>query len=239
MTKNIFCDIDGTILKHHNDITKNILEEPQILENVIESFKQWDKANYKIYLTTGRKESYRKQTESQLQSLGIPYDVLIMGLSNGERIIINDKKMNGVENTAYAVNLVRNNGLKNIDIIGHSTCDKTKIEKPWGYEEIIEHNRNYVVKKLFMKKGHCCSIQYHELKTETITILAGKLNIYIGQQGTPIDSLEYKEYDVGDCITINPYTIHKMHAIEDCTYLETSTPELWDVIRLKDNYGRV
>ena len=92
MTKTIFCDIDGTLLQHKHDIFKNILEPPVILNNVIESFKKWDKLNYKILLTTGRKESYRKQTEEQLQSLGIPYDQLIMGIPNGDRIIINDKK---------------------------------------------------------------------------------------------------------------------------------------------------
>jgi hydroxymethylpyrimidine pyrophosphatase-like HAD family hydrolase len=239
MTKSIFCDIDGTILKHHNDISKNILENPTILENVIESFKQWDKANYKIILTTGRKESYRKQTEHQLQTLGIPYDTMVMGLSNGERIIINDKKPNGENNTAYAINVVRNKGLQNIDLTSNVLQNNIKIVKPWGHEEIIEHNRSYVVKTLFMKKGHSCSIQYHELKTETITVVQGKLNIYIGTQDTPIESLEYKEYNVGDFITIKPYTIHKMEAVEDCMYLETSTIELWDVVRLKDNYGRI
>ena len=111
-----------------------------------------------------------------------------------------------------------------------------KIEKPWGYEEMVEYNKNYVVKKLFMKEGHSCSTQYHELKTETIIILKGKLRIYIGKD---IDTLEFKDYNEGDYITIKPYTIHKMIGITDCLYMETSTNEIWDVIRLQDDYGRL
>jgi mannose-6-phosphate isomerase-like protein (cupin superfamily) len=245
MTKTIFCDIDGTITHHHGDITKNILEAPTALPNVLDTFKRWDKSNYNIILTTGRKESYRDQTEKQLQSLGLPYDKLLMGIPNGDRVIINDKKPNGIENTTYAINLVRNQGFENINSYFIKYNENNKIDKPWGYEEIVEHNQNYVVKKLFMKKGHSCSTQYHELKTETIVILQGKLKIYIGEQsynnerGTVIEQLNSKEYNIGESITIKPYTIHKMEGIEDCLYLETSTPELWDVVRLQDNYGRV
>jgi mannose-6-phosphate isomerase len=233
MTKTIFCDIDGTIFKHKGDIYKNILEESDILDGVIDKFKEWDKNNYKIILTTGRKESSREQTIEQLKKFGINYDQLIMGLSNGDRILINDKKEKGIEYTAYAYNLVRNEGMKNINF--NPTINDKKIEKPWGYEELVEHNKNYVVKKLFMKEKHSCSTQYHELKTETIVILKGILRIFIGNN---IDSLEYKDYNEGDSITIKPYTIHKMLGITDCLYLETSTNELWDVIRLQDNYGR-
>jgi len=111
----------------------------------------------------------------------------------------------------------------------------TKIEKPWGFEELIECNDKYVVKKLFMKKGHACSIQYHELKTETIVVLSGKLNIYIGEK---LENLVVKEYVFGDTITIKPYTIHRMEAVEDSLYIESSSNELWDVIRLQDNYNR-
>jgi mannose-6-phosphate isomerase len=243
MTKTIFCDIDGTILKHKGDIFKNILEPPVLLENVLETFKQWDKNNFKVILTTGRKESYRAQTEEQLRSIGIPYDTLLMGLPNDNRIVINDKKERGIRNTAFAVNLVRNNGFRNMasilhnqdHIVSNKAAQPERIQKPWGYEELVEHNAHYVVKKLFMKKGHSCSTQYHELKTETITVLQGKLRIYVG---STLESLEAKEYNPGDSITITPYTVHKMEGIDDCLYLEASTPELWDVVRLQDNYGR-
>jgi mannose-6-phosphate isomerase len=232
--KTIFCDIDGTLVQHKQDIIKNIYEEPVILPNVIETIKLWDKLNYKIILTTGRKESTRVQTEIQLAKVGIVYDQLIMGITNGDRILINDKKLNGVNNTCYAINLVRNQGFNNVDVTSSNITipDKylyTKLENPWGYEELIEYNDKYVIKKLFMKTGNSSNTQYHELKTETIIILSGKLIIYIGEK---IDVLERKEYSFGDTITIKPYTIYKMEATEDCLYLETSTNELWDVIQL-------
>jgi hypothetical protein len=234
--KTIFCDIDGTLIKHHGDIIENLTTPALPLANVLDSIKLWEKLNYKIILTTGRKESARAQTEAQLASIGIVYDQLVMGITNGERVLINDKKPSGGSNTARAVNLVRNTGLVNIDITRDAWEVGTHIEKPWGYEEIIEHNDKYVVKKLFMKQGHACSLQYHELKTETIVVLKGRLNIYIGAS---IETLDKKEYNEGDCVTVKPYTIHRMEALEDCLYLEASTNELWDVVRLQDGYGRV
>jgi len=95
--KTIFCDTDGTLIVHKKDITKNIFEPPIVLPNVIKSIKEWDKLNYKIILITGRKESTRKHTEKQLADIGIVYDQLVMGITNGDRIIINDKKFNGVK----------------------------------------------------------------------------------------------------------------------------------------------
>ena len=163
-----------------------------------------------------------------------------MGLPNGARVLINDKKTNNPNNNAFAINLVRNKGMNNIDLSSTNvtisdTILFTKIEKPWGYEELIECNDKYVVKKLFMTKGNACSIQYHELKTETIVVLSGKLNIYIGDS---VETLQYKEYTFGDTITIKPYTVHRMEAVEDSLYIESSTNELWDVIRLQDKYNR-
>jgi mannose-6-phosphate isomerase-like protein (cupin superfamily) len=238
--KTVFCDIDGTLLEHTGDIIKN-LQTTHLLNNVLETIRQWDKLNYKIILTTGRQESTRKQTEEQLSSMGIVYSQLIMGLPNGPRVLINDKKTNGVDNTAYAINLVRNEGLEFTDLNSKyvTVPDKyifTKVEKPWGYEELVEINDKYVVKKLFMKKGHKCSTQYHKLKKETIVVLTGSLLISIGDA---VETLVQKEYLSGETVTIHPYTVHKMEASEDCLYLETSTNELWDVVRLQDSYGRV
>jgi mannose-6-phosphate isomerase-like protein (cupin superfamily) len=239
--KTIFCDIDGTILKHHSDIFLNYSETPIVLNDVIKNIKEWEKLNYKIILTTGRKECTRDITEKQLLQHGIVYDNLIMNLPNGPRVLINDKKPNSPENSAFAINLVRNKGMENIDLSSKNITIKdcllfSKIEKPWGFEELIECNDKYVVKKLFMKKGNACSIQYHELKTETIIVLSGKLNIYIGDK---LENMKCVEYNCGDTITIKPYTIHRMEALEDSLYIECSTNELWDVIRLQDNYNRI
>ena len=86
-----------------------------------------------------------------------------------------------------------------------------------------------------MKANECCSMQYHELKRETIYVLSGKVRLYIGND---IENLMQKEMLPGDKITILPYTIHRMEGIEDSEYLECSTNELWDVIRLEDKYKR-
>ena len=238
-SKTIFCDIDGTLILHTGDI-KNNLETMSSLVNVKESIQSWDRNNYKIILTTGRKESTRSQTEKQLNACGIVYDQLIMGLPNGDRVLINDRKTDSPRNTAYAINLVRNEGLGNIDITSKNITVPdsylfTRVEKPWGYEELVECNDKYVVKKLFMKKGHKCSLQYHKLKKETIIVLSGLLNITVGDKE---DNLKNDTYGCGDTITISPYMIHRMEAIEDCLYTETSTNELWDVVRLQDSYGR-
>jgi hypothetical protein len=113
--KTVFCDIDGTLLNHTGDIIKNNLEQSVVLPAVTDVLKQWDRASYTLVLTTGRKESLRSHTENQLRESGIFYDQLIMGLPNGDRIVINDRKSNSPRNTAYAINLVRNSGLGNID----------------------------------------------------------------------------------------------------------------------------
>ena len=110
------------------------------------------------------------------------------------------------------------------------------IEKPWGREELIEHNSSYMVKRLTMFAGHRCSLQFHDKKCETIYVLEGKLRIYIGKTKENIRSDIYK---TGDTATIKPGVIHRMEAVEDSIYLEASTPELADVIRIDDDYKRV
>jgi quercetin dioxygenase-like cupin family protein len=93
-----------------------------------------------------------------------------------------------------------------------------------------------MVKKLTMWAGHRCSLQYHNLKKETIYVLSGVLKI---SQGISQDKLEDKLYTAGDTLTIPPGLIHRMEGIEDAVYLEASTPEMDDVVRLVDDYKRV
>ena len=109
------------------------------------------------------------------------------------------------------------------------------IIKPWGKEELIELNGRYVLKKLFMNKGHRCSLQYHKKKHETIYVLQGKLKIY---SGVKIDKLSEKIYLANETISLEPGIIHRMEAVEDSIYLEASTPELDDVVRISDDYAR-
>ena len=109
------------------------------------------------------------------------------------------------------------------------------IEKPWGQEEVVEINDDYMVKKLTMYKGHRCSLQYHTFKRETIYVLSGALRIFTGPDQ---DNLQSKIYYSGETITIEPGTIHRMEGVEDSVYLEASTPEMDDVTRLSDDYKR-
>ena len=109
------------------------------------------------------------------------------------------------------------------------------IEKPWGYEKVIEINDRYMVKELTMWKNHRCSLQYHNLKCETIYVLSGELRIYTGSK---VDELESKIYRSGDSLTLSPRVIHRMEGVTDCMYLESSTPEMDDVVRLVDDYER-
>ena len=108
-------------------------------------------------------------------------------------------------------------------------------EKPWGSEEIIEQNDKYVIKRIFMKKDHKCSEQYHEKKMETICVLSGVLFV---STKVGADYISMDKFSPDDMITIEPGTIHRMEGITDCLYLEVSTPELNDVVRIKDDYGR-
>ena len=238
--KTIFCDIDGTLWEHVGPPSVQIKNKVnKLLPNTLEALDNWDKLGYKIILTTGRKEGMRKITEKQLEDIGIIYDKLIMGIGGGDRILINDRKPNGDRNTAYAINVIRNKGIPHYNFtskfVNISDDQPKAVDKPWGREELIEYNDHYVVKKLFMKAGECCSMQYHELKRETIYVLSGKLKLYIGNH---VNNLEEKIMEPNDTVTILPYTIHRMEGIEDSYYLESSTNELWDVVRLKDKYKR-
>ena len=113
--------------------------------------------------------------------------------------------------------------------------NSTLIEKPWGSEELIEANERYVLKKLTMLAGHRCSLQFHNRKCETIYVLSGKLNINFGDNKS---QLNVKEFIADEYITLIPGVVHRMEAVEDSIYLEASTPELEDVVRISDDYKR-
>jgi hypothetical protein len=114
--KTIFCDIDGTLVKHYGPvITQKTDHKMEILEGTLDKLAEWDKLGYNIILTTGRKESLRNITEKQLEEVGIIYDQLIMGIGGGERILINDKKTDGAI-TAHSICLDRDFGIQSIEI---------------------------------------------------------------------------------------------------------------------------
>ena len=110
------------------------------------------------------------------------------------------------------------------------------IKKPWGSEEIISSNKIYAVKKLFMKRGHRCSLQFHKFKHETIFLIKGSLTVYYGKHKDKLKSLVLKK---NQSIVLEPKIIHRMEALSDSIYLEASSPHLQDVVRLEDDYKRI
>ena len=109
-----------------------------------------------------------------------------------------------------------------------------KVDKPWGYELIWAHTARYVGKILHINKGESLSYQYHRVKDETVRLLTGVLDMDL-----EIDGIKTKaRLNPGDCLHITPGMKHRMIAVEDCDVLEVSTPELDDVVRLEDRYGR-
>ncbi len=111
----------------------------------------------------------------------------------------------------------------------------TRVEKPWGYELIWAHTERYVGKVLHINKGESLSYQYHRIKDESIHLLRGVMELEVEDKG------ERKKLRLspGDCFHMTPQMKHRMLALEDCDVLEVSTPELNDVVRLEDRYGRV
>ena len=109
------------------------------------------------------------------------------------------------------------------------------IKKPWGQEEVLEINKKYMMKRLTMKKGHRCSLQYHNQKKETILVISGILKILYGKEK---ENLQNRLFNPGESFTLNPGIIHRMEAVEESVYIEASTPEMEDVVRLVDDYNR-
>lgn len=109
-----------------------------------------------------------------------------------------------------------------------------RVEKPWGYELIWAHTERYVGKLLHINQGHKLSLQYHVKKDETIHVQQGRL-LFVVDEGK---GLIERELTVGQSYHIKPNTTHRMVALTDCDVLEVSTPELDDVVRLEDSYGR-
>jgi mannose-6-phosphate isomerase len=112
-----------------------------------------------------------------------------------------------------------------------------RVEKPWGYELWWARTERYVGKILHVRQGECLSLQYHHVKDETILLQSGRLLFETGAQGQE-EELRRIEMKPGDVFHITPGTLHRMTGIEDCDILEVSTPELEDVVRLEDRYGR-
>lgn len=108
-------------------------------------------------------------------------------------------------------------------------------DKPWGREIWFAQNGDYAGKILEVKKGKRLSLQYHEQKNETQYLYSGKVKLTVGKDKKKLEEIVLNP---GDKYDIFPYTIHRVEALEDSKIFEVSTPELEDVVRLSDDYGR-
>ena len=111
-----------------------------------------------------------------------------------------------------------------------------KVEKPWGYELIWAQTDRYVGKVLFVRAGHSLSLQFHREKDESWLVHDGRAKLELGEVGS--GALLEEVIGPGAAFHYEPGTVHRVTALEDTTIIEVSTPQLDDVVRLEDAYGR-
>lgn len=110
-----------------------------------------------------------------------------------------------------------------------------RVDKPWGHELVWAHTDRYVGKILHIQAGHKLSLQYHEVKEETLYLQSGTMDLEWFREG---DAPEVRRMQPGEVFHVSPRLRHRMTAVTDCDLFEVSTPELGDVVRLEDAYGR-
>ncbi len=110
------------------------------------------------------------------------------------------------------------------------------VDKPWGFENIWAETERYVGKVLHIRAGKRLSLQFHERKDESILVLSGKLRLELEDDA---GRMHTSELAPGDSRRIPTGRKHRFGAIEDCDLVEVSTPELDDVVRVQDDFGRV
>ena len=116
------------------------------------------------------------------------------------------------------------------------SIEPRKVEKPWGHELIWAETERYVGKVLFVKAGESLSLQFHRVKDESWLVQSGRAKLELGSAGDAL--LDEEVIAAGAVFRFRPGTVHRISAIEDTTIVEVSTPELDDVVRLEDRYGR-
>jgi len=111
----------------------------------------------------------------------------------------------------------------------------SKVVKPWGSEELLASTDRYALKLIRVQKGSRPSLQFHRWKSESLFLLSGKLGVEMGESK---DALAAGEILPGECLDVPRGRVHRVAALEDSVIIEVSTPELDDVVRIEDDYGR-
>ncbi len=113
--------------------------------------------------------------------------------------------------------------------------EQSKVDKPWGYELRWAITDRYLGKVLHVNRGEALSLQYHDHKDEWQYVVSGCVDIEVGGED---GNLSAHRMCAGDTLHITPGTRHRITAVEDADIFEVSTPEIDDVVRLEDRYGR-
>jgi mannose-6-phosphate isomerase-like protein (cupin superfamily) len=123
-----------------------------------------------------------------------------------------------------------------LETLDRFSFQPVKVEKPWGHEVIWAKADGYAGKLLFVRAGHALSLQFHREKDESWYVLEGRAELELGEAGQAVLSSEV--VGPGAAFRFPPGTVHRVRAVQDSTILEVSTPQLDDVVRLEDEYGR-
>jgi mannose-6-phosphate isomerase len=124
----------------------------------------------------------------------------------------------------------------NLEGLDRFAVDPTRVDKPWGYELIWALSEAYCGKILFVRSGESLSLQFHRVKDESWYVQSGRVELQVGAAGDAV--LQTEVLAPGSALRFRPGTVHRVKALEDTTILEVSTPQIDDVVRLEDEYGR-
>jgi mannose-6-phosphate isomerase len=114
-------------------------------------------------------------------------------------------------------------------------ADSSRVDKPWGYEIRWAITDRYLGKVLHVNRGESLSLQYHEVKDEFQYLVSGTIEMELGG---PDGTLTKHRMTAGETLHLPPGTRHRVTALEDSEIFEVSTPEIDDVVRIADRYGR-
>ena len=109
-----------------------------------------------------------------------------------------------------------------------------RVDKPWGYELRFARTDRYAGKVLFIRAGSQLSLQFHRQKDESFLVHEGTLDLVLGRA----EEQRVIRLGPGDASHVIPGTVHRFRAVTDCLLFEVSTPELEDVVRIEDDFGR-
>ena len=124
----------------------------------------------------------------------------------------------------------------NLEGLDRWAFEPRKTEKPWGWELLWAHSETYVGKLLFVRAGHALSKQFHREKDESWYVESGRAEVELSAIADAIGNHEV--VGPGACFRFRPGTVHRVKALEDTLIVEVSTPDIDDVVRLADDYGR-